>query len=137
MTPLEVALSYLDALGGDDPEAVAAHVSDDFSNEHQSELGAGCVGRDAYRGRLPGFMATFPNRHYTVVDTVADDTTAAIRYRFGADVGGHRIDIPGVMWFGVRDGLITRRVDTWDSLTFFRQTDQTPPATSPTKRTVD
>ena len=52
----------------------------------------------------------------------------AVRYRFRADVDGHRIDIPGVMWFGVRDGLITRRIDTWDSLTFFRQTDQEPPA---------
>ncbi len=73
MSALDVALSYLEALGGDDPEAVAAHVSDDFRNEHQSELGSGCVGRDAYRGRLPGFMASFPNRHYTVVGTVADD----------------------------------------------------------------
>ncbi len=50
----------------------------------------------------------------------------AVRYRFGADVSGYRIDIPGVMWFDVRDELITRRVDTWDSLTFFRQTKQTP-----------
>jgi len=50
-----------------------------------------------------------------------------VRYRLSADVDGHRIDIPGVMWFGVRDGLITRRIDTWDSLTFFRQTDQQPP----------
>jgi len=32
-----------------------------------------------------------------------------------------------VMWFGVSGGLITRRIDTWDSLTFFRQTDQPPP----------
>ena len=29
----------------------------------------------------------------------------AVRYRLGADVDGHRIDIPGVMWFGVHDGL--------------------------------
>lgn len=127
MTALAVALSYLDALGGDDPEAVAAHVSHDFRNEHQSELGTGCVGRDAYRGRLPGFMGAFPNRHYTVIDHIADDQMAAVRYRFGADVAGYRIDIPGVMWFEVCDGLVTRRIDTWDSLTFFRQTNQTPP----------
>jgi hypothetical protein len=80
-------------------------------------------------------MATFPGRSYTIVEltggptTSADDDTdvVAARYRFGADVDGHRIDIPGVMWFGIRDGLITRRIDTWDSLTFFRQTEQTPP----------
>lgn len=146
MTPLQVALSYLAALGADDPDAVAAHVSDDFRNEHQSELGTGCAGRDAYRERLPGFMATFPNRQYTVIETTpvsstnntsgnaadsdapndAGEHVVAVRYRFCADVSGYRIDIPGVMWFGVRDQLLTRRVDTWDSLTFFRQTEQTP-----------
>lgn len=137
MTPLEIAVSYLTALGADDPDAVAAHVSDDFRNEHQSELGSGCTGRTAYRERLPGFMATFPNRQYTVLETVpvsadtdvpndAGEHLVAVRYRFGADASGHRIDIPGVMWFGVRDQLITRRIDTWDSLTYFRQTEQTP-----------
>ncbi len=136
-SPLHVALSYLDALGRDDPDAVAAHVAEDFRNEHQSAIGSGCTGRDAYRGRLPGFMASFPNRQYTVVETVAPsadsadgsggEQAVAVLYRLGADVDGHRIDIPGVMWFGVRDGLITRRIDTWDSLTFFRQTEQEPP----------
>jgi hypothetical protein len=29
------------------------------------------------------------------------------------------------MWFSVRDDVITKRVDTWDSLTFLRQTNQT------------
>lgn len=127
MNPLDVALSYLNALGSDDPDAVAAHVSDDFRNEHQSELGSECVGRDTYRGRLPAFMASFPGRCYTVVDTVSNEHTVAVRYLFGADVSGYRINIPGVMWFEVSDGLVTRRIDTWDSLTFFRQTDQTPP----------
>lgn len=142
-SPLDVALSYLDALGHDDPDAVAAHVADDFHNEHQSEIGSGCTGRDEYRRRLPGFMASLPNREYTVIETIGPGETAwvtgasdgspdrehavAVRYRLGADVDGHRIDIPGVMWFGVRDGLITRRIDTWDSLTFFRQAGQEPP----------
>lgn len=130
-----VAISYLDALGNDDPSVVAAHVDEEFVNEHQSEIGSGCVGRGAYRERLPGFMAAFPNRSYTVVEVVAgpagDETgdvdAVAVRYRFGADVDGHRIDIPGVMWFGIRGGLITRRIDTWDSLTYFRQTHRAPP----------
>ena len=135
MTASDVARSYLAALGNDDPDAVADHVADDFVNDHQSEIGSGCTGRAAYRERLPGFMAAFPNRCYTVVEAFeglpADDSgesaVVAVRYRFGADVDGHRIDIPGVMWFGVRDGSIARRIDTWDSLTFFRQTHQPPP----------
>ena len=135
----DVARAYLHALGNDDPDAVAIHVADGFVNEHQSEIGSGCTGKVAYRERLPGFMANFPNRSYTIIELTsgpttndADDETdiVAARYRFGADVDGHRIDIPGVMWFGVRDGLITRRIDTWDSLTFFRQTGQTPPSST-------
>ncbi|MEM9513514.1 MAG: hypothetical protein AAGA42_01545 [Actinomycetota bacterium] len=39
---------------------------------------------------------------------------------------GVRIDIPGVMWFAVRDGAITRRTDVWDSMTFLEQTGQAP-----------
>jgi hypothetical protein len=62
-----------------------------------------------------------------VVSTVAGDDVVAVMYRFRADVAGYRIDIPGVMWFEIRDGHVMRRVDTWDSLTFFRQTNQTPP----------
>ena len=49
-SPLDVALAYLDALGHDDPDAVAAHVADDFHNEHQSVIGSGCTGR----GRCTG-----------------------------------------------------------------------------------
>ncbi len=138
-SPLEVALSYLDALGRDDPDAVAALVTDDFHNEHQSAIGSGCTGRDAYRARLPGFMASLPDREYVVIETIGSTVAAsdgspddgeqivAVRYRLRADVDGTRIDIPGVMWFGVRDGLIARRIDTWDSLTFLRQTGQEPP----------
>ena len=134
-SPLELAQAYLVALGGTEPDAVADLVSTDFRNEHHAELGSGSVGQDEYRRRLPGFFATFPNREYRVLETsvgsvvpLAGDTVEVIvRYRFGADVGEHRIDIPGVMWISVRDGAIVRRLDTWDSLTFFRQTDTVPP----------
>jgi ketosteroid isomerase-like protein len=38
----------------------------------------------------------------------------------------HALDIPGVMLFTVRDGLIAQRTDVWDSLTFLRQTGMAP-----------
>jgi ketosteroid isomerase-like protein len=127
-----VAHAYLAALGGGDPSAVAALVSDDFVNEHIAELGSGCIGRRDYARRLPGFFEMFPNRRYTVEETAvgaavdSEHGPAAIevivRYRFGADVGDVRIDIPGVMWITLRDGTIVRRLDSWDSLTFHRQT---------------
>ena len=156
---LHVAREYVAALGGDDPEAVATLVSSDFVNEHHAELGSGCVGRDEYARRLPGFFRTFAERHYEVtettvgvhvappsrtgngvgagdgaiagadVQTAVDDGPASevvVRYRFRALVDGTRIDIPGVMWISVHDGLVTRRLDCWDSLTFHRQTGTTP-----------
>ncbi len=158
---LGVALAYVAALGGDDPAAVVELVGDDFRNEHHAELGSGCVGREEYARRLPGFFATFADRRYDVVeaaigalvrpdpdpgrsaasdvgrgsdtgsDTGAVDGAEAgsevvVRYRFGADVDGVRIDIPGVMWISVRDGRVARRLDCWDSLTFHRQTGTAP-----------
>ena len=58
----------------------------------------------------------------------------ALRYRQQAELLNQReassrfegtaIDIPGVMWFDVSDGLVARRTDLWDSLTFLRQTGQ-------------
>ena len=136
LSALDAALAYLGALGGTDPAAVAALVSDDFRNEHHAELGSGCVGREEYASRLPGFFAAFPDRHYDVVETAVgasvDDAggeataEVIVNYRFGADAEVVRLDIPGVMWISVRDGLVSRRLDCWDSLTYHRQTGTVP-----------
>jgi ketosteroid isomerase-like protein len=113
---------YLAALSAADPDRVAAAVSDDFHNEQTSALGGGCRGKEAYRARLPDFLAQFAGLQYEVVDTIVEGDRAAVRYRLTANFQGHPLDIPGVMVFVVRDGLIARRTDVWDSLTFLRQT---------------
>ncbi|MEL6890491.1 MAG: nuclear transport factor 2 family protein [Actinomycetota bacterium] len=137
---VEVAVAYLDALGGSDPNAVADLVAVDFVNEHQNALGSGCEGREEYRRRLPGFFAGFPGRRYEIVKltagTTGDDgvTDVVARYRFRTDVVvGHgddrrteHIDLPGVMWIEVRAGEVIRRVDTWDALSYFHQSGDTP-----------
>jgi hypothetical protein len=119
---------YLGAFTRNDPDAIAAYVSDGFRNEHLSELGSGCVGRAEYRRRLPHFLAEFADRHYSIVDVIEQRrdscTEVAVRYCFEARYDGTLIEIPGVMWFSVRDDLITKRIDTWDSLTFLKQTGQ-------------
>jgi ketosteroid isomerase-like protein len=135
MSAGDTARGYLAAFATGEPDSVAAFVADGFENEHLSELGSGCVGRAEYLARLPEFLATFADRSYTIEDIVEDRTemgdeirsgrAVIVRYRFAATFEGTRIDIPGVMWFTVRDGLIVRRTDLWDSLTFLRQTDQT------------
>ncbi len=124
----EIVRSYLEAFATGDADAVAACVTEDFVNEHLSELGSSCVGRAEYRQRLPGFLATFAGARYSIVVLAEVSTPDAgdvvVRYRLEATYEGTPIRIPGVMWFDVRDGLIARRIDLWDSLTFLRQTGQ-------------
>jgi ketosteroid isomerase-like protein len=131
----ETVRAYLASFETGDPDAVAAWVTTDFVNEHLSELGTGCTGRDEYRRRLPQFLSTFVGARYSivslaeVVESAADPDDGSgggvvVRYRFQASYDGTTIDIPGVMWFDVRDELVARRTDLWDSLTFLRQTGQ-------------
>jgi steroid delta-isomerase-like uncharacterized protein len=124
----DVARSYLGSFASGDPDAVAAHVAPGFVNDHASALGSGCVGRDEYRSRLPGFLASFPGLEYAVQSVTADEASGsvAVEYRMTATSDDHPIDIRGVMVMTVEDGLITRRTDYWDALTFLRQIDQAP-----------
>lgn len=126
--PIEIVTAFLESFTRHDPEGIAGFVSDGFRNEHLSALGSNCVGRDEYRNRLPHFLAAFADRSYSVEDIVEQrreaGTEIVVKYRFRARYEDAAVDIPGVMWFSVRDGLITRRIDTWDSLTFLRQTGQ-------------
>ena len=134
VSPREIVRAYLASFATGDPDAVAVCVTADFVNEHLSELGTGCEGRDEYRRRLHGFLSTFVGARYSVVelaeiarsgsDSDQESGGVVVRYRFEATYEGTPIDIPGMMWFDVRDGLVTRRTDLWDSLTFLRQTGQ-------------
>ncbi|MFK7916728.1 MAG: nuclear transport factor 2 family protein [Ilumatobacter sp.] len=124
--PVDVATAFLRSLSGNDADAVAELVADGFRNEHQSALGSDCVGREEYRRRLPHFLEAFSDRIYEIDDILSQRrdavTDVAVRYRFTAIYEDASIEIPGVMWLTVRGPVITRRVDTFDSLTFLRQT---------------
>lgn len=128
--PAELVRSYLQALSGDDPDLVARHVAEDFRNEHLSALGTGSNGRTDYRRRLPDFLAAFPERRYAIHRLAVAPgepggaVEVVVRYRFEATYDGHPVAVPGVAWFEVVGGVISSRVDTWDSLTFLRQTGQ-------------
>lgn len=126
-SPRAIARSYLESFAGADPDAVAAHVADDFVNEHTSALGSGSVGRDDYRRRLPGFLATFAGLHYEVEQVIGTGPEVAVPYRLTATVDGHPVDLRGVMILRIAGGLITRRTDYWDALTFLNQTDPNQP----------
>jgi ketosteroid isomerase-like protein len=117
-----VAEQYVAALSAADVDAVVALVTEGFVNEHTSELGTSMAGRAAYEARLPGFLAQFAALQYEVLDTIAEGDRVAVRYRMTANCQGFPIDIPGVMLFRIENGLVARRTDVWDSLTFLRQT---------------
>ena len=119
-----VAASYLAAFATGEPEAVAAHVSDDFVNQHTSALGAPSRGKAAYRERLADFLATFSGLTYETADIVVEGDRAAAAYVMRAEVEGTPIEIQGMMRLTITGGLIEHRVDYFDSLTFLRQTGQ-------------
>ncbi|CAN5814520.1 hypothetical protein BH20ACT4_BH20ACT4_07530 [soil metagenome] len=120
--PGDVVRSYLAAFASGDAEAIASHVTDDFANDHASALGESCSGRAAYRDRLPGFLAFLPGVRYEVERLIVEGDQVAVAYRLTATSDGHPVDLRGAMVLDVVDGLIARRTDYWDSLTFLRQT---------------
>ncbi len=117
--------SYLAAFQAGDPDEIAYHVSEDFENVHRSALGDSCTGRAEYRKRLPAFLSAFAELRYELLETVAEGDRVAAAYLMRAVHDGTPIQIPGMFSFVVSGGLITRRVDYFDSLTFLRQTGQT------------
>ena len=124
MTPREVALGYLGAFAGGDPDDIAGRVTDDFVNEHTSAMGRGCEGRSPYRERLPGFLGGFSGLSYEIEDVVVDGDRVVAAYTMRARWQGETpVEVRGVQRLTIRDGLVARRVDYWDSLVFLLQVD--------------
>jgi steroid delta-isomerase-like uncharacterized protein len=124
VTTEQAVQTYLDALNTGDADLIAACVSLDFYNEHTSALGHSLRGRDAYRQRLPAFLATFRGLHYEVEELIAEGDKAAVAYRLTATWKGDTakpVAIRGMFRFQVADGLIAHRVDYWDGNEFQRQ----------------
>ena len=122
--PRAVAASYLASFASGDPEAVAAHVAEGFSNVHTSALGLPSQGRAEYLERLADFLVTFAGLTYEAEEILVEGDRVAAAYVMRARADGKPFEIRGVMRLTVRDGLIARRVDYFDSLTFLRQTGQ-------------
>ena len=121
MSPTELCSSYLASFASGDAERIAAHVTDDFVNEHTAALGGGCVGIDEYRRRLPNFLASMPGLRYEQEDIVAEGDRVMAAYTMHAVVNERDIAVRGVMRFQVEGGKIARRIDYWDSLVFKQQ----------------
>ena len=103
---------------------MAAHVSDDFSNVHTSALGAPSSGKAEYRARLTDFLATFAGLTYEAEEILVEGDRVCAAYVMRARADGKPFEIRGVMRMKIRGGLITERIDYFDSLSFLRQTGQ-------------
>lgn len=126
MSTREVVEGYIGALNGGIPDEIARWVADDFVNEHTSSLGHSLTGRVAYRDRLPAFLAQFRDLRYELEDLIVDGSRAAAPYvmTFAWRADGREpvpVRIRGIFRFEVRNGLVERRVDYWDSAEFERQ----------------
>jgi steroid delta-isomerase-like uncharacterized protein len=127
--PESIVRTYLDALNRGDADAAAACVSNDFSNEHTASIAESVRGRSAYRQRLAQFFAEFGALHYEIEDLICDRDRIAVAYRLSARWRGtdraQPLDKPfqlrGMFRFRVADGLISQRVDYFDSAEFQRQ----------------
>ena len=120
--PESVVRSYFASFATGDPDVVAAHVSEDFVNEHTAALGSGCEGRAAYRERLPAFLADMAGLRYEIEHLIASGPDVAVFYRMTARWQGETpIEIKGAQRLRVDGTSITRRVDYWDSKVFLDQ----------------
>ena len=120
-SPADICRRYLESFATGDPDVVASFVSEDFINEHTSALGSGCQGKDEYRRRLPGFIASMPGLSYEVESQITEGDQVANAYTLRARVNEREIAVRGMMRITVRDGLITDRTDYWDSKSFLQQ----------------
>lgn len=120
-SPAEVALGYIAAFSSGDPDSVAAWVTEDFTNNQMGVLGSRFVGRALYRQRLEGFLGRFAGLRYAAGTTIVEGNSVAVPYVMTASDAGRPIEIEGVMLIMVEDGLVSRRDDYWDGLTYMRQ----------------
>lgn len=119
--PIKVAGSYLNSFAQGDPDLIASHVADEFENIHTSALGEPCTGRSTYRGLLVNFLKKFEGISYEMQDAVSQGEKVFASYIMTAKVDSNPIEINGVFNFLISDGLIKRRIDYFDSLTFLKQ----------------
>ncbi len=119
-----MAVSYLASFSSRDPVTIAAHVAADFVNEHTSTLGDPCRTRVVYVERLGEFLDTFAGLSYEPEEILVDGDRVAAAYVMRAEYEGKPFEIRGVFRMRISGGLITHRIDYFDSLAFLRQTGQ-------------
>jgi steroid delta-isomerase-like uncharacterized protein len=114
-TPLDVAQSYFVAVADGDVEAMIAHWDPDGGGYIHGMVDVTVP--DTYRGWFANLFRAFPDWRFEVLDIIADEERAAVRWRatgtFDGDVrfegmepNGARVESEGCDVVTIRDGKI-------------------------------
>ena len=103
-------------------------------------------GRQEVRAFVEGTFAGLPDLEVVADEILADERTAAVRWRMGGTFSGAplngieptggRVDLRGVDWLDVQDGRIVRITAYWDGLSFSRAVGMMPPRGSPREKAM-
>ena len=117
-----LAHGWRDALVGRDPDAFAALFTEDavfIDVEHRTD-DLGSIrpqrGREEIRAMCVSWLASTPAFDYEVERVLAEEDAVAVRWRYRVE----GLDVPGVSWLTVRDGLIAEAFVVFDSLGLYR-----------------
>jgi steroid delta-isomerase-like uncharacterized protein len=136
--------SYFDALAARDPNTAGEHWSEDAVHE-PVPIGP-LRGRQAIEGFLRELYAAVPDLETTVGRLVAGEHNAAVEWRMrgtfdgaafqGIEPTGKQVEMRGVDFFDVEDGLLTRCTGYYDGAEFARQAGMLPARDSGAERAM-
>jgi steroid delta-isomerase-like uncharacterized protein len=126
----EVALATVDAVRKRDLDQLVADAHpDDYADDFVA-IGE-FRGKDAVRGFFAELFAAMPDFDLTVERVVADDNSVAVRWRAsatftgapfqGIQATGRAVELRGLDFFEIEDGLIRRNTVFYDGASFARQ----------------
>jgi steroid delta-isomerase-like uncharacterized protein len=132
------ARSYFEAVSKRDPQAMAAHWSED-GVEDIVPIGP-LRGTREIVAFFEEVFAALPDSEMTVTRLVAGETQAAVEWRMtgnftggpfqGIDPTGRRVDIRGLDLLEIEDGKIVSNTAYYDGMSFARQVGLMPPENS-------
>jgi steroid delta-isomerase-like uncharacterized protein len=138
-TAAEIARSYFEAVADHDVEAMIAHWDPDGGGYIHGMIDVRVP--DTYRGWFADMFAAFPDLRFDVLDIVADDQRAAVRWRASGTFTGHvrfegiepngaAVEMEGCDVLTIRDGKIVSNYAYTNGADTARQLGALPPAGS-------
>jgi steroid delta-isomerase-like uncharacterized protein len=136
--------SYVEAIGRRDVRALGQHWSED-GVEDLVPIGM-LRGRAEVEEFFRGVFAAMPDAETRVVRVLAGESSAAVEWRMtgnftgepfqGIEATGKPIDVRGLDFIEVEDGLIVSNTAYYDAMTFARQLGMMPALDSGAERTM-